>query len=113
MWFIVEAVQTKSSADSQETPRRPEYAMIQVAMLREEAMVSTDNAEYMRYVLFCLRSTNCPFEQHTHPVRAAFDCGDEPDMWKHAQVPSPSTHGCAHGMSGKSTQRQHAVQRGD
>jgi len=95
-WFDVEAVQTKSIADSHEIPPRPEYAMIQVAMVSEEAMVSPDNAEYMRCVLFWLRSTNCPFMQHTHPARAVFDCVDEP----HAQVPSASTHGFAHGLSG-------------
>jgi len=70
-----------------------------VALVIEEAMVSFDNAEYMRCVLFCLRSTNCPFMQQTHPARALFDCGDEPDFWQHAQVPSASTHGFAHGLS--------------
>jgi len=100
LWFDVEAQQTESTVDSHEIPPRPKYELIQVAMVIEKAMIPPDNAEYMRCVLFCLRSTDCPFMQHTHPVRALFDFGDEPDSWQHAQVPSTSTHGFACGLSG-------------
>lgn len=88
VWFDVEAHQTKSKADSRETPQRPEYELVQVAAVIEKGLGMSGTAEYMRCVLFCLFCSNCPVAHQTCPACALLDCVDEPDFWHHAKVPS-------------------------
>jgi len=51
-WFDVEAHQTMRKADSRELPKRSEYELIQVALINEEKMSTSEDAQYMRCVLF-------------------------------------------------------------
>jgi len=51
-WLDVEAHQTVRKADSREFPKRPEFELIQVAAVIEEKMSTSEDAEYMRCVLF-------------------------------------------------------------
>ena len=39
-------------ADSRELPKRSEYELIQVALINEEKMSTSEDAQYMRCVLF-------------------------------------------------------------
>jgi len=88
VWLDVEAHQTMRKADSREFPQRSEYELIQVAAVIEEKLGTSDSAEYMRCVLFCVCCSNCPVAQHTYPSCAFLDCVDASDFCPRVLAPS-------------------------